>query len=116
MNTPQQEDMENRCATPSEMVERVARAIWCSDKLPDEAWILVKNSGGAEIWFRQARAAIEAMRVPTEAMCIAGEEAPMTYGDGHDPRDVWPRMIDAALSPAQRSSNPQQEDKEKWSR
>ena len=69
----------------SEMVERVAKAIkrGIADDLPS-----------ADI----ARAAIEAMREPTEAMLHAGydglgREAAQYTG----PEDVWPRMIDAAL-------------------
>ncbi len=66
----------------SEMVERVAKAIANNSNLYG---CDPKNI---------ARAAIEAMREPTEAM----EKA--VSGDEHidqDPRYYWPLMIDAAL-------------------
>ena len=67
----------------SEMVERVAMAIAnrmnefpCTD-------------------LDCARAAIEAMREPTEAMCNSGDGR---YWDDMTPRAMWQFMIDAALS------------------
>lgn len=42
----------------------------------------------------KARAAIEAMREPTEAMCMAGLFA--AYNE--NPGEMWPAMINEALS------------------
>ena len=88
----------------SEMIERVARAIfteanaassgygeWCTDDMANAA----------------ARAAIEAMREPTEAMIDAGDDiCPIARGTeshkmsgGVVPEDYWRAMIDAVLSP-----------------
>ena len=74
-----------------DMVERVA------DALCDEC---LKTFGAHEmlgdLCDKLARAAIQALRVPTDAMLEAGPGEP--YMD----RDVWARMIDAALSGAQK--------------
>lgn len=69
----------------SEMVERVAHAI--KAKVP-----FGYGMTDAET-LQYARAAIEAMREPTEAMLDNGPSEP--YMDG----DVWAKMIDAALTP-----------------
>lgn len=71
----------------SEMVERVARAI--------EA----KVNEGRDFCSAEdvARAAIEAMREPTEAMEEAALDVrPLMLPDS--PREVWGAMIDAALN------------------
>lgn len=87
----------------TEMVERVARAIYEG-----------RNGAGAKAWASQpkshrapylldARAAIEAMREPTEAMTVAGTATgidvdrfcPIEY----DPDKIWDAMISAALQP-----------------
>jgi hypothetical protein len=70
----------------SEMIEKVARAICEEERMnPDDAL------GGWVHWAPAARAAIEAMREPTEAIMDAGPPEP--YMDAH----VWGKMIDAAL-------------------
>lgn len=70
----------------SEMVERVAAAI--RESRPLDCYAAYEQA---------ARAAIEAMREPTEAMVGEGKAAP-TYGDGvSDIPKVWRAMIDAAL-------------------
>lgn len=78
-----------------DMVEKVARAIWTMrmeggwnsyDELPDNRKATVRT---------YARAAIEAMREPTELMFNAGHDC---AGFGVD--DGWPAMIDAALAEA----------------
>ncbi len=93
----------------SEMVERVARAICASTDItmaggietvmdnPD--FIIPANSRADRkplarwrLYVPQARAAIEAMREPTDLMDKAGR----FYG-GSESRDVWVAMIDAAL-------------------
>lgn len=84
----------------SEMIERVARAIY-----------LARNGQGARPWslltkahrtpyLGDARAAIEAMREPTEGMLDKGAVA---EGDGNlaqQALNIWAAMIDAALSPS----------------
>lgn len=78
----------------SEMVERVARALGRHqvstmaaaappsdiDRHIDQNW---------QAWVPMARAAITAMREPTDAMMVT-----------HNAYDVWPKMIDAALAPS----------------
>ena len=82
----------------SEMVERVAKAIY--EK---------RNGQGCRPWSRQpsahkfpyiedARAAIEAMREPTEAMLTAGDDCCGEYGCGvWRMREIFTAQIDAAL-------------------
>lgn len=84
------------------MVEKVARAI-CEDiwRDPDDATGGCSPSGvqlyeGEKAWtsFEElARAAIEAMREPTQAMCDAMHEVPQSPFIGHE----YVTMIDAAL-------------------
>lgn len=68
----------------SEMIDRVAQAI-CGDDNPANVLAIHRT---------RARAAIEAMREPTDAMSDAAAERPgqMSY------TDVWQAMIDAAVS------------------
>ncbi len=80
----------------SEMVERVAQAIYdrCNhwdhdDHLPAYSTL---TDGWKAQWQDAARAAIEAMREPTEIMCVAPEE---TRAIGA--KRSWQAMIDAAL-------------------
>lgn len=81
----------------SEMVERVARAIYFrGDDQGDTAW------HHCQLWHRdvareQARAAIEAMREPTEAMVKAAYGRERTGTE----RGNWRAMIDAALKEKQ---------------
>ena len=76
----------SKAAGASPLVERVARAL-CEDCGLD--WETATQEG----WERQARAAIAAMREPTEAMLEAGRSTP--------PRtrclEVYRAMIDEAL-------------------
>lgn len=83
----------------SEMVERVARALFKLDGCTD--WDAVTTEI-REPWMRQSRAAIAAMREPTEAIvqimddCInidADRGYVMPTG-----RDIWHSAIDAALA------------------
>ncbi|ASW06331.1 hypothetical protein [Rhizobium sp. 11515TR] len=50
----------------------------------------------ARIWDELAKAAIEAMREPTEKMVEAGFDCVPPFGD-HNPDKAWRAMIDAAL-------------------
>jgi len=67
----------------SEMIERVAKAIYEAMDLSDGL-----DGTAAKTY---ARAAIEAMREPTEAMLNA------SYLTSWDADEVWKDMIDAAL-------------------
>lgn len=81
----------------SEMVERVAQAI---RKLAVEIDHRSGIQSNDAVWFADeyARAAIEAMRVPTTEMVNEGYTAP-THGDGcSDIPSVWVLMIDVALA------------------
>lgn len=71
----------------SEMIERVAKAIW--GDLGD--W---ENTDGdmKESVRREARRAIAAMREPTEAMMLS----PCVWGE--DDKEAYQAIIDAALS------------------
>lgn len=92
----------------SEMVERVAKAI-------------CEASGGDDGVYRaEAVAAIEAMRVPTEAMIDGADDAfhaalrkhreyneragisPGAFASSPFSEAIWPAMIDAALSSSTR--------------
>jgi hypothetical protein len=84
------------------MVERVAKAIESCPALvqiiegsPDPAWVY------KEACRQAARAAIEAMRGPTERMTYAGSWAVGPGGDRAKKAELakaWGAMIDAALS------------------
>ena len=89
------------------MVEQVARAI---DRQAFYAWDKHgRDTNARQCAFAQARAAIEAMSEPTEAMVLDGH-AETPYCNGADPHgiigdrscneaitDVWQAMIRAAL-------------------
>lgn len=85
----------------SEMVERVARAIyetWARNRSVTEPWDEVRRLGHsiAEEAMSEARAAIEAMREPTDEQRNAYYELSHrteTMSDAH-----WERAIDAILS------------------
>lgn len=71
----------------SEMIERVAEAIMGA--------VFNKAMDADPRSRMMARAAIEAMHEPTEAMAIAGKE----NNFGYYPNEAWRAMIDAALTP-----------------
>ncbi len=75
----------------SEMVERVARALAAaySDALGAKTQIVAED-------YEAARAAIAAMREPTEGMLDAFYDEPC-WGDGPEARDTWRAMIDRAM-------------------
>jgi hypothetical protein len=107
----------------SEMIERVARALFDASQLrlsstltnevlygrSDVTWELLNSSevipGIIESYRKQARAAIEAMREPSVEMCSAGEDSGFLHwspeeGEGLDEVDMaaaYRAMIDAAL-------------------
>lgn len=87
-------------------IEQVARAI----ELAEEEWL--RREGDAQDGLQEhntvplrvavARAAIEAMREPTEAMTLEGfgalEDDLLEGGEGHEPiQAAWRAMIDEAL-------------------
>jgi predicted RNA methylase len=72
----------------SEMIDRVARELCLALYDKDTTFPMVAAQ-------KAARAAIAAMREPTEAM-IEGTNYPNTTWDSGD-ADVWRAMIDAAL-------------------
>lgn len=78
----------------TEMVERVARALASQRANPYGDW---------KPWVKFARAAIAAMREPTEAMVNAAYDSfdwgPPMVGPRDDamPKPVWQTMIDEAM-------------------
>ena len=80
----------------SEMVERVAKAIYALQF--GKPWAGNFSQDDARVC---ARTAIEAMRQPTEEMEIEGLNAnprgPSVYPD-YDAKRIWSSMIDVALS------------------
>lgn len=96
----------------SEMIERVAKAIYAGQvgALSDGAWReywawhtnpLTTKSGGEWEYIRLARAAMEAMREPTEAMVSQGALQVTSMGplstDERSARNSYSTMIDEAL-------------------
>lgn len=99
------------------MVERVARAICAETGCIPDAMIgpnetLTKTGLGFsgfgdskshaqwEFYKAEARAAMRAMREPTEAMCIAGDVAQSAWEDrynGGNARKAWEAMLDAPI-------------------
>lgn len=78
----------------TDMIERVAKAIYeaqISDKVPDELWAICKGTSAFKPAFDSARAAIAAMREPTERMKEAG------FWEGSASLNNYRAMIDAAL-------------------
>lgn len=77
----------------SEMVERVASAIW--DATRDSLDFESLSAWASEA---AARAAIKAMREPTRVMLEAEQACPRFDSPGStNPDDVWRAMIDAIL-------------------
>ena len=84
----------------SEMIERVARALAKSDGA-DPDMVLDVDGEPMPVWratyWHPARAAIEAMREPTERMVGVGEGAFTPDGLTHPVILGWRAMIDEAL-------------------
>lgn len=83
----------------SEMFERVFRAIAKAggnnpDRLPKEPG---PGYPMRQMYEAMTRAAIEAMREPTDEMANAGYHGTSYWEDSH-PTAVWQAMIDAALA------------------
>lgn len=77
----------------SEMIERVARAI-CANDPENYEWEWLTEGGKAH-FFESARAAIEAMRDPTDEMRRVGRDKFAEEEGG--PMSVYATMIDAAI-------------------
>ena len=95
-----------------DMIERVARAIFDQENVdfsrcvlniamfgtPEVTWEMICsgtiNHSVGDKYRKLARAAIAAMREPTEEMCLAGCKDVFD-----DPRGIWRLMIDAAFEP-----------------
>lgn len=81
----------------SDMVERVARALSIADgNHPDACSNDEEEQPMWTLYLKDARAAIEAMRQPTDEM-INDEDLPYSPAET---RQFWQALIDAALSPA----------------
>jgi hypothetical protein len=83
----------------SEMVERVARAMYkkCDDDTRRPPWDEVDHAF-RNLWLRAARIAIVEMRVPTEAMLRSDTSCGLSLNQGWQAqKELWQRMIDAAL-------------------
>ena len=75
----------------AEMIERVARAIW-NEHLCEECVVSSKRPLPSDCCcYAAARAAIEAMRVPTSEILDAGYASPVKM------QSLWQAMIDEAL-------------------
>jgi hypothetical protein len=92
----------------SEMVERVALAIWRAreENLPPRVRRLApddldKASGAWAMTLEHARAAIAAMREPTTEMWRASANE-----TGYVSRNAWEAMIDAALADEPKQATP----------
>lgn len=90
----------------SEMVERVAKALWRQDPETrsnwdpntewDRVWATVMTpESGRAIWLNRARIAIQAMREPTEEMLAAGKKEVAFVSST---ADVYRSMIAAAFT------------------
>jgi len=91
----------------SELVERVARAL-CTESgmppdyihyeggliAPDQPFVPKDPKPNWTRFVKEARAALSAMREPTDAMLDAGWKG---FGEGEECEPVWQAMIDAAL-------------------
>lgn len=89
------------------LIERVARALCAAHyaarfaKPRDDAHVQNNVDGNWHLYILSARAAIEAMREPTEAMVKEGILGGYGWEECKcfltDPTEVWRTMIDAAL-------------------
>jgi hypothetical protein len=88
----------------NEMIERVARAICKSHGLHPDADAFkhgaLRHYPIWQTYEEDARAAVEALRVPTQAMLEAGQEAlpdPVNYNGPVDCIEPWDAMINEIL-------------------
>lgn len=82
----------------SEMVARVAKSLGTVTTGPEAGGIVISEMFSADLWAMMAenlaRAAIEAMREPTDDVLAVFDE----FGDGDSRLILWNRMLDAALT------------------
>ena len=84
--------------TEQNMVERVAKAIYLDGyRILGGNWDAVNLKDRIPVWYPRARAAIEALREPTEEMMMAGNGPANRSEWPTSPKDVWKAMIDEAL-------------------
>lgn len=77
----------------SEMIDRVARAMAANDSGPEGSTLFAFHwREFGEGYVRNARAAIEAMREPTQKMSVSG-----VGGDPEEDAQTYRQMIEAAL-------------------
>lgn len=81
----------------SSKVEEVARAMHDAVNVTGEPWVYVKGDAYCEAQMTCARAAIEAMREPNDAMLMAGGEAILNADEEWKSNACYRAMIDAAL-------------------
>lgn len=67
------------------------------EKAVDAAIMAGTDAAGELDWPSAMRAALLAIREPSEAMIRAGQATGNSY-EGCDPEDDWPAMIDAILN------------------
>ena len=78
------------------IIERMCRAM-CRDQYPgcdEDEWLVTAKCPRWGLFVSQAKAALEAMREPTEAMHDAGQA--VNIGP-YSITSIWEEMIDAAL-------------------
>lgn len=80
----------------SEMVERVAKA---ADEVLRDFLKYPDDGALRDATLLIARAAIEAMREPTESMLRGVGDGEIVLASTESPASVWSAMIDAALTP-----------------
>ena len=91
-----------------DMVERVARAIYVAYAIEEGSPPDVANADADfhwPFWVGEARAAIAAMREPTEKMVRAGEKEFIASDVAccmEPAEDCWQAMIDAALTSSEK--------------
>ena len=82
----------------SEMVEKVAKALAVKSHMAD--WVDI-GEGSKDVILMLARAAIEAMRDPTDEMAESGAGTQVFFGwkgaNAPECADIYRAMIDAAL-------------------
>lgn len=77
----------------SKMLERTIEAI----RLAEKAWWDANDDPAENLQETLARAAMEAIREPTENMCFEGAKIGGQECSMGDARHIWVAMIDAAL-------------------
>lgn len=85
-------------------LEQMARAMWLGVNTHTEPAVLGEWDERTEtskvLWRKAARAAIEALREPTEAAVKRGADAGELYGNT-DARSTWYAMVDEILDEPQ---------------